>query len=62
MLTAKEPLRRRAGELLSLQVFYPAIFESFPSVYPQRNERLPYLDLPFLAEDYVGVRHAPLET
>jgi murein DD-endopeptidase MepM/ murein hydrolase activator NlpD len=50
----REPARR-AGELLVLRNYRPAMFDAFPSLYPATHERTPRLDLPFRAEEYVGV-------
>jgi murein DD-endopeptidase MepM/ murein hydrolase activator NlpD len=50
-------LARRAMATLFYQNYYPTRFSERVSVYPKARARAPWLDLPFLAADYVGIRY-----
>ncbi|MDY0000749.1 MAG: hypothetical protein RBU30_05600 [Polyangia bacterium] len=54
-MRAHAALPRRAAELLLARSYASSAFHSFPAIYAGRHERRPRLDLPFGADDFVGV-------
>lgn len=50
-------LEQRAAEVLVARVYRPMMFDAFPPLYRDRHAPRPRLDLPFSADDYVGVRY-----
>lgn len=51
---AFDDLPRRAAEILVIRSYAASAFDGFPSLYDNRHERHPWLDLPFRTEDYSG--------
>jgi murein DD-endopeptidase len=54
-MRAIEGLPERAAEVLVFRNYRAAMFDAFPPLYEAEGTRRPVLDLPFLAEDFVGV-------
>jgi murein DD-endopeptidase MepM/ murein hydrolase activator NlpD len=51
---ARGDLAHRAAEILVIRSYGASAFDGFPPLYESRHHRLPWLDLPFRAQDYRG--------
>jgi len=56
-LLAIQDTGQQAMFLLMQQNYYPTRFASRPSLYKEAFSRIPLLDLPFRAEDFIGVTY-----
>jgi murein DD-endopeptidase MepM/ murein hydrolase activator NlpD len=56
-LEAVEPLERRAMDVLFHRNYFPTRFSARPAVYDRQWPRAPLLDLPFRADEIVGIVH-----
>lgn len=55
-LLAVEDINRRAVDTIFMRNYFPTRFGVNRPIYAQTYEKQPILDLPFRAEDYVGIR------
>jgi murein DD-endopeptidase MepM/ murein hydrolase activator NlpD len=60
VMRALPTVEARAAEVLVLSNYKPTLFSSFPSLYRERFDRTPRLDLPFRKEDFRGVWLPPV--